>query len=68
MTQPSLSKTGEKSFMSLVAHKFELSRSGRNAARLVLGFSDSSTRFPDGSQPDSHDSRFSSPVLTSGSE
>ena len=36
-----------------------------NAARLVLGFSGSSTKFPDGPQPDSHNPRFRKPPLSS---
>jgi len=40
-------------------------RSGRNAARLVLGFSDLSTRFPGGPQPDSRNPRFRKPPLRS---
>ena len=36
-----------------------------NAARLVLGFSGSSTKFPDGPQPDSHNPRFCKPPLSS---
>ena len=36
-----------------------------NAARLVLGFSSSSIKFPDGPQPDSHNPRFRKPPLSS---